>query len=348
MVKNGLYLNRIFCLTLVIVFLECKCCHNILACCSAKKTDVKKEPSSQEDEKGCAFLHKSPYVPNKGISYIHHLYCSEKGFFYKFFLQQYTTSRTYYLCWTLFEHVLKKLTGVVWIYKNVGNWEFYYGSVIGLGWYPQCLRFSKLRAGFFDMFVNFTSVFMLCCHFFCHRYFIKCSKEFMDVYGNSFSSDVLIEENSKTMLDKYKEIFDKMNYFLYFKSELSSIYQSCYPFMKLKKILPLVLKKILPLVIAIFFLFSDFSLVNIKTCYGLKVKILTLQQILKFSKRRGCLFISNICRISRINGDGKNEVFIYRYKYHSHFFFGERDHIFWLLLELFIPNIEICLNHDNF
>lgn len=338
MVKNKLYLNRIFYHLLVVVFLECILCNPLSACCSAKKTKVQKKITSQADQDRGAFFYTSFYVCSTGLPYIHDLYCKNKGFFYKFFLQQYTTSRTYYLCWTLFEHVLKKLTGVVWIYKTWKDLEFYYGSVIGMGWYPQCLKFNKFSVGFFDMFVNLTSSFMCLCHFFCHQYFKECSKDF----GYSLiSSDVFNKEYEVKKLSEYKEMFDNMNYFLYLKKDISSIYKPCCLYMQEKGTLCLVE--------FIFLLFFDFSLINIKTYYGLKIKILTLQQVLKFLKRRACRFISNMSKISKSNiSDGLKKVFIYRYSYHSHFFFGERDSIFLLLLELFIPSIEICLNHDNF
>ena len=303
-----------------------------------KKNESTEKITSRADQDRGAFLYTSFYVCKTGLPYIHDLYCKNKGFFYKFFLQQYTTSRTYYLCWTLFEHVLKKLTGVVWIYKTWKDLEFYYGSVIGMGWYPQCLKFNKFSVGFFDMFVNLISSFMCLCHFFCHQYFRECSKDFE---YSLISSDVFNKEYEGKKLSEYKKMFDNMNFFCIFKKDLSRIYQPCYLYMQEKGTLCLVE--------FILLLFFDFSLINIKTCYGLKIKILTLQQVLKFLKRRTCRFISNMSKISKFNiSYGVKKVFIYRYSYHSHFFFGERDSIFLLLLELFIPSIEICLNHDNF
>ena len=237
MVKNKLYLSRIFYHLLVVVFLECILCNPLSACCSAKKNESTEKITSRADQDRGAFFYTSFYVCRTGLPYIHDLYCKNKCFFYKFFLQQYTTSRTYYLCWTLFEHVLKKLTGVVWIYKTWKDLEFYYGSVIGMGWYPQCLKFNKFSVGFFDMFVNLISSFMCLCHFFCHQYFRGCSRDFE---YSPISSDVFNKEYEEKKLSEYKEMFDNMNFFCISKKDLSRIYQPCYLYMQEKGTLCLV------------------------------------------------------------------------------------------------------------
>ena len=136
------YIKRVF--ILVLVF----CCHNILACCRVK------EINKPTDNAIALFV--SNYTGRNSIfDYTHDIYFRNKGLLYKFFLQQHTTSREYYLCWTIFEHVLKNLTGVVWIYKKEQDLEFYYGSVIGIGLYPREFNFNKyFRMGFFDMSIN--------------------------------------------------------------------------------------------------------------------------------------------------------------------------------------------------
>ena len=208
MVKNKLYLSRIFYHLLVVVFLECILCNPLSACCSAKKNESTEKITSRADQDRGAFFYTSFYVCRTGLPYIHDLYCKNKCFFYKFFLQQYTTSRTYYLCWTLFEHVLKKLTGVVWIYKTWKDLEFYY-----------------------------ISSFMCLCHFFCHQYFRGCSRDFE---YSPISSDVFNKEYEEKKLSEYKEMFDNMNFFCISKKDLSRIYQPCYLYMQEKGTLCLV------------------------------------------------------------------------------------------------------------
>ena len=80
-------------------------------------------------------------------------------------------------------------------------------------------------------------------------------------------------------------------------------------------------------------------------------------QILKFMKFRFCAVFSNIAILANNALDyaennvdmltviyPDTDVLIYCYNYESHFFFGERDHFFWLLLEIFIPSIEIDIS----
>ncbi len=360
MVKNKLYLNRIFCLTLVVASLEFILCNHILACCSPKKYikrdimgseelygDKKKEKgigNQRSFESNCYNVsHRTQHT-----LYVHDLYCREKGFFYKFFLQEHTTSRTYYLCWTIFEHVLKNLTGVVWIYKNVGNWEFYYGSVIGLGWYPQCLKFNKLSVGFFDVSINLTSVFMKVCHFLCRKYFHMVNVYFLHISGPSYIGNLSsCERTDNILLGLYKKAIKETKYILVFDIDATS-FQLDLSWGLFRQML---------------FFLCGVSFINIKTKFGIKIKMLQLLQIAKLIKFKFCLAFSNISilvdSIKKKGYDSKRkviykityhspDVFIYSYMYDSHFFFGERDNIFWLLLELFIPSIEICLNHDNF
>ena len=247
------------------------------------------------------------------------------------------------MCWTIFEHVLKNLTGVVWIYKKWKNFEFYYGSVVGIGWYPLAFDFNKyLRVRFFDMSINLITLFMHVCHFFCNLYFKGLREKFYGKFKNSlfdgkkydWEAFVLMCENTiRTMLPiDTKKIDTKKTLGDYIKGvkEISATSLLC-----------------------------GFSFINIKTAFGIKIKFMRSIQILKFIKRVTCVYCSNISilayHISQYQQEDKvsidypsENIFIYSYRYESHFFFGERDSIFWMLLELFIPSIEICLNHDNF
>lgn len=359
MVKNKLYLNRIFYHLLVVVFFECNYCDQLLACYSPKKyikRDIMRggELFGNKEEKGIgsqlSFKSNCYNVTKRQeVLYVHDLYCREKGFFYKFFLQEHTTSRTYYLCWTIFEHVLKNLTGVVWVYKKKQDFEFYYGSVIGIGWYPQSLNFNKyFRIGFFDMFINLTSVFMEVCHFLCRKYFHMVHVYFRHISGPSRIGKLPSgERTDNILLGLYKKAIKETKYILVFDIDATSFQLD--PLCQLSQLLIKLLCWV--------------SFINIKTKFGIKIKMLQGVQILKFIKRVKCEYVSNISilvnSIEKNGYDSKGkiihkityhspDVFIYSYMYDSHFFFGERDNIFWLLLELFIPSIEICLNHDDF
>ena len=337
------YIKGVF--ILVIVLFECNYCHNILACCRVKGFDKPSEEAEKNNPIIAIFA--SNYNTSGSVpGYIHDIYFRNKGLFYKFFLQQHTTSREYYLCWTIFEHVLKNLTGVVWIYKKEQYFEFYYGSVVGIGWYPRAFNFNKsFRVGFFDMSINLIALFMHVCHFFCNLYFKDLGKSLWHeikksvLQGNKCKWDIFVQEcegKIKTMLP----IGTKKTLGYYIERVKTKSALLC-------KVL---FRNIL---------YGAFSFINIKTAFGIKIKFVRSIQIVKFIKVVTCAYCSNIsilaCRIHQYEQPDKvlidypsKNIFIYSYGFESHFFFGERDSIFLLLLELFIPSLEICLNHDNF
>ena len=340
------YMKRFF-ICLLVVFLESILCNHLSACSSAKEYDKPILMTTKEifyADRAFAFMPKYKYlhaICRSSGRYIHVLYCSDKGFFYKFFLQQYTTSRTYYLCWTLFEHVFKKLTGVVWIYKTWGDFEFYYGSVIGLGWYPQCLKFNKFSVGFFEMFINLTSVLMRVCHFFCHRYFHLVHKE---IFNKNVASENEENKNEESYITRYSDTIKETEYTCVFDGTFLKDFINKIDICNT----------------------LSFSFINIKTSVGIKIKFLQSEQIRKYMKLHVCKVISNIYILAEdkkkgyisINGDDcitqhvqcyifkypSKDVLIYGYGYDSPFFFAERDKPFCRGLELFIPSIEIDIS----
>lgn len=329
------FIKRVF--ILIVVFFECNCCHNILACCRVKEFN---KPTEEDKGKNPIALFASNYTGRSSkFFYTHDICFRNKGLFYKFFLQQHTTSREYYLCWTIFEHVLKNLTGVVWIYKKEQDFEFYYGSVVGIGWYPREFNFNKyFRVGFFDMSINLISLFMHVCHFFCNLHFTDLAELVFDKFVYSIR-----QESGKYNWNIFVEECEKAI--------------GMEPPIGTKKTLDDYIKGVK--IISATSLLCAFSFINIKTAFGIKIKFVRSVQILKFIKLVSCTFCSNISILA--NGIQKDlqgkvllidyppeDIFVYSYSYESHFFFGERDSIFLLLLELFIPSIEICLNHDNF
>lgn len=324
------YIKRVF--ILVVVFFECNYCHNILACCRVKEI---KKPTDN-----AIALFVSNYTARNSIfDYTHDIYFRNKGLLYKFFLQQHTTSRDYYLCWTIFEHVLKNLTGVVWMYKKEQGLEFYYGSVVGIGWYPREFNFNKyFRVGFFDMSINLISLFMHVCHLFCKLYFKGIGKSLFDKFkyslfqGNKCNWDFFVsrcEEAIKTRppIGTKKTLGDYIGD--YIEGVIRILATS---------------------------LLCAFSFINIKTAFGIKIKFVRSIQIGKFIKYVSCSYCSNISILAlyikyqdqqekKVLIDYPSEnTFIYSYSYESHFFFGERDNIFCMLLELFIPSIEIDIS----
>lgn len=330
------YIKRVF--ILVVVFFECNYCHNILACCCVKEINKPTEEAWKTNPTKIAIFASSYYVKGSIYGYTHDICFRNKGLFYKFFLQQHTTSRAYYLCWAIFEHVLKNLTGVVWIYKKEQNYEFYYGSVVGIGWYPRVFDFNKyFRVGFFDMSINLIIMFMHVCHLFCKLYFKGLGKTLHIKSGNSLFDAA--KYNWDLFVYKCEEAIKKKTFY-WNKKKLDITYQEVEDFLSL-------------------FLYGAFSFINIKTAFGIKIKFMRSIQIVKFIKFVRCKMCSNISLLAHriqqhpqvdkalIDYPSEN-IFIYSYNYESHFFFGERDSIFLLLLELFIPSIEICLNHDNF
>ena len=338
------YIKRVF--ILVLVFFECNYCHKILACCRVKEFN---KPTEEDKGKNPIALFVSNYTARSSkFFYIHDICFRNKGLFYKFFLQQHTTSREYYLCWTIFEHAIKNLTGVVWIYKKEQDFEFYYGSVVGIGWYPREFNFNKyFRVGFFDMSINLIALFMHVCHFFCNLYFDKQAELLFNNFircsirqeSGKYNWKIFVPECEKAI--KMEPPFDTKKILGYY--------------IEIVKTKSALLCKVLFRNIS----YGAFSFINIKTAFGIKIKFVRSVQILKFIKFVSCSFCSNISILA--NGIQKDlqgkvllidyppeDIFIYSYSFESHFFFGERDSIFLLLLELFIPSIEICLNHDNF
>lgn len=338
------YRKRILCLTLVVASLEFILCNHILACCSAKKFNKPKEEARETNPTKIAIFASSYYVEDSVYGYTHDIYFRNKGLFYKFFLQQHTTSRAYYLCWTIFEHALKNLTGVVWIYKTWKNFEFYYGSVVGIGWYPREFDFNKyFRVGFFDMSINLITLFMHFCHLFCNLYFKGLGKTLYNEFKSS-----LFQEGGKYNW--------KLFFALKCEKTIGTMLTIDTKKIDTKKTLGYYIDRVISF--SELSLWCAFSFINIKTAFGIKIKFVRLIQIVKFIKFVRCAICSNISLLAyRIPQSSQNKVsidypseniFIYSYNYESHFFFGERDSIFWMLLELFIPSIEICLNHDDF
>ena len=236
------YIKRVF--ILVLVF----CCHNILACCRVK------EINKPTDNAIALFV--SNYTGRNSIfDYTHDIYFRNKGLLYKFFLQQHTTSREYYLCWTIFEHVLKNLTGVVWIYKKEQDLEFYYGSVIGIGLYPREFNFNKyFRMGFFDMSINLIALFMHVCHLFCNLYFKGIGKSLFDKFkysifqGNKCNWDFFVSRceeaiKKKHPIDTKKTLGDYIGDYIEGVIKISATSLLC-----------------------------AFSFINIKTAFGIKIK----------------------------------------------------------------------------
>lgn len=94
----------------------------------------------------------------------------------------YTRSSLHYYTWATIDTILRQFIGVVWVYKTWKDFEFYCGSVIGIGWYPRSLKFNKrFRVGFFDLFVNLTSLATTLCNLFLTRWFLKEKKIFLEI-----------------------------------------------------------------------------------------------------------------------------------------------------------------------
>ena len=243
----------------------------------------------------------------------------------------YTRSSLHYYTWATIDTILRQFIGVVWVYKTWKDFEFYYGSVIGMGWYPQCLRFNKLRVGFFDLFVNLTSLATTLCNLFLTRWFLREKKNFFERH--------CIREIRQGLWnlekDEKRKIEDDIYYFFLDHTPACNYIKKLNWFEVSRLILALLMSTI------------NISLINLQMFSGfIRVKFLTFLRIAMCFKHHLCCIFANICF-------GK-EGSIYAYTHAVAglpFFFRGNESIFagkfsmfLLILQLLIPNIEIKIS----
>jgi len=244
----------------------------------------------------------------------------------------YTRSSLHYYTWATIDTILRQFIGVVWGYKTWKDFEFYYGSVIGIGWYPRSLNFNKrFRVGFFDLFVNLTSLATTLCNLFLTRLILKREKNF---FGNHCIGKIS-EGLTGLEEDKKLEIIHDIYYFFLEHTPACNYIRKLNWFDVSRLIFALLMSTI------------NLSLINLQMFSGfIRVKFLTFHRIDMCFKHDLCCIFANIF----FNG-GEN---IYAYTHAvaglPFFFRGNESifpgkiSIFLLILQLLIPNVEINIS----
>ena len=244
----------------------------------------------------------------------------------------YKRSSLHYYTWATIDTILRQFIGAVWGYKTWKDFEFYYGSVIGIGWYPRSLNFNKrFRVGFFDLFVNLTSLATTLCNLFLTRWFLRERKIF---FGEHCIREI---REGLTGVGEYKklEIIHDIYYFFLEHTPACNYIRKLNWFEVRRLIFALLMSTI------------NFSLINLQMFSGfIRVKFLTFLRIAMCFKHKLCCIFANIF----FNG-GEN---IYAYTHAvaglPFFFRGNESifpgeiSIFLLILQLLIPNIEINIS----
>lgn len=243
-----------------------------------------------------------------------------------------TISSLHYYTWATIDTILRQFIGVVWVYKTWKDFEFYYGSVIGIGWYPRSLNFNKrFRVGFFDLFVNITSLATTLCNLFLTRSILKRKKEFF--------KDSCIPEIQKRLMIREKDIERKIiRDIYYFFLEYTP---ACNYIRKLNWF------DVSRLIFALLMSTINLSLINLQMFSGfIRVKFLTFLRIAMCFKHKLCCIFANVFF--------EKEEIIYAYTHAvaglPFFFRGNESifagkiSIFLLILQLLIPNIEINIS----
>ena len=244
----------------------------------------------------------------------------------------YTRSSLHYYTWATIDTILRQFIGVVWVYKTWKDFEFYYGSVIGIGWYPRSLNFNKrFRVGFFDLFVNLTSLVTTLCNLFLTRLILREKKSFFDT---EYSRIIKIKLNSK-VYNVTENVKDDIYYFFLEHTP------ACNYIRKLNWF------GVGRLIFALFMSTINLSLINLQMFSGfIRVKFLTFLRIAMCFKHDLCCIFANIFFI----GGGKKYAYTHAVAGLPFFFRGNESifegkiSIFLLILQLLIPNIEINIS----
>ena len=190
-----------------------------------------------------------------------------------------TRSSLHYYTWATIDTILRQFIGVVWVYKTWKDFEFYYGSVIGIGWYPRCLTFNKLRVGFFDLFVNITSLATTLCNLFLTRWFLREKKNF---FGNHCIRKIR-EGLTNLEEDKKLEIIHDIYYFFLEHTPACNYIRKINWF------------EVGRLIFALFMSTINFSLINLQMFSGfIRVKFLTFLRIAMCFKHKLCCIFANV------------------------------------------------------
>lgn len=243
-----------------------------------------------------------------------------------------TRSSLHYYTWATIDTLLRQFIGLVWVYKTWKNFEFYYGSVIGIGWYPRSLNFNKrFRVGFFDLFVNLTSLATTLCNLFLTRLILKRKEKFFK------DSCLPIISREIMKLEEYKK--KKIIYDIYY------LFLDCTPACNYTRELNEF--EVSRLIFAILMSTINLSLINLQMFSGfIRVKFLTFHRIAMCFKHDLCCIFANVFF--------EKEEVIYAYTHAvaglPFFFRGNKSifagkiSIFLLILQLLIPNIEINIS----
>lgn len=244
----------------------------------------------------------------------------------------YTRSSLHYYTWATIDTILRQFIGVVWVYKTWKDFEFYYGSVIGIGWYPRSLKFNKrFRVGFFDLFVNLTSLATTLCNLFLTRWFLREKKNFFEKHCIREIREGLTDVKE----DKKLEIIDDIYYFFLEYTPACNYIRKLNWFDVSRLIFALLMSTI------------NLSFINLQMFSGfIRVKFLTFHRIAMCFKHDLCCIFANII------SDGVENIYAYTHAvaglpfffrgYES--IFAGKISIFLLILQLLIPNIEIKIS----
>lgn len=244
----------------------------------------------------------------------------------------YTRSSLHYYTWATIDTILRQFIGVVCGYKSCKDFEFYYGSVIGIGWYPRSLNFNKrFRVGFFDLFVNLTSLATTLCNLFLTRWFLREKKNF---FGNHCIRKIR-EGLTDLEEDKKLEIIHDIYYFFLEHTPACNYIRKINWF------------EVGRLIFALFMSTINFSLINLQMFSGfIRVKFLTFHRIAMCFKHDLCWIFANIC----FGKEGSIYAYTHAVAGLPFFFRGNESifagkfSIFLLILQLLIPNIEINIS----
>lgn len=237
-----------------------------------------------------------------------------------------TRNSLHYYTWATIDTILRQFIGVVWVYKTWKDFEFYYGSVLGIGWYPRSFNFNKrFTVGFFDLFVNLTSVATTLCNLFLTRLILREKKRFFDKeYSSKIPQGLMNEEN-----DKKRKILDDIYYsFLEYTPACNYIRK---------------LDEVGGLIFALLMSTINFSFINLQMFSGfIRVKFLTFYRIaMCFKHNLCCIFANFIGNFYAYTHGVAGLPFFFR---GDKSIFAGKFSIFLFLLQLFTPNIEINIS----
>ena len=241
-----------------------------------------------------------------------------------------TRSSLHYYTWATIDTILRQFIGVVWVYKTWKDFEFYYGSVIGIGWYPRSLNFNKrFRIGFFDLFVNLTSLATTLCNFFLTCRILRKKEEFFEKKCLSEIQGALVGN------PKVKSVIKDIYYFFLEHTP------ACNYIRKIN------LFEVWRLIFALLMTTINFSFINLQMFSGfIRVKFLTFLRIAMCFKHGLCWIFANIC----FGKEGSIYAYTHAVAGLPFFFRGNesifegKNSVFLLILQLLIPNIEINIS----